>query len=173
MHHVTERLLELKKNALIYGGFNEDLQGGKKKGFLRLSLKASKGGTGFQCLKEQLKKALDLEVERKIKDISSGGKGWEILRKEIFSMAEIPSSVSLIRQIEAMITEKPAGCGLCNMKHCFASVVEEEGLRNGVNVLVGKRARAVICKSDMKYGIRFHKGMLASRARKGINEGRP
>lgn len=24
----------------------------KKKGFLRLSLKASKGGTGFQCLKE-------------------------------------------------------------------------------------------------------------------------
>lgn len=82
------------------------------------------------------------------------GKGWEILRKEIFSMAEIPSSVSLIRQIEAMITEKPVGCGLCNMKHCFASVVEEEGLRNGVNVLVGKRARAVICKSDMKYGIR-------------------
>lgn len=52
MHHVTERLLELKKYALIYGGFNEDLQGGKKKGFLRLSLKASKGGTGFQCLKE-------------------------------------------------------------------------------------------------------------------------
>ena len=44
MHHVTERLLELKKYALIYGGFNEDLQGGKKKRIFKVKFEGIQGG---------------------------------------------------------------------------------------------------------------------------------
>ena len=57
------------------------------------------------------------------------GRGWEILRMEISSVEEIPSSDSLVRLTEAVIFEKLVGCGLCRVKRSYASVIKEDGLR--------------------------------------------
>ncbi|RVW64342.1 hypothetical protein CK203_046972 [Vitis vinifera] len=112
--------------------------------------------------------------------ILEGNKGirWETLRMKISSVLKIPFGAIVVRQIEVVNLEKLVGDVLRKVKHSYTRVVEEEGQRKGVIILIRKWARVVICESGvgMQDWVDLGKIIaknLASRARKIISEGRP